>query len=157
MHKYVNEDGVFQDTLDSGRDFKIRDDEGNDYIFRIDTFILAEKLCAEAIEVKEDYAAGHYHFRLMFDPGTDPEVAEINLIKKIRENVNERCLVMRDGELAIGKDRILKGRIAWSGEAGSQLIIDGKRITMDKFSRMISVYEGFNFEFKIDDDYDVVD
>ena len=49
---------------------------------------------------------------------------------------------------------MLRGRIEWNDDFSDTeydrvFVIDGKRITMDEFGRMLEPWEGWCFQFKI--------
>lgn len=157
MYKYIDGNVVIHSTLESGEDVLIKDQWKRDYHFKLATFELPAGLIAEAIEVKKDILQG-YHFKMMFDFDTDPEIAKELLIKKIKRGLNRRHLTKRDGKWKIGNKQILRGRIMWNDDFEDTaydrvFIIDGKRITMEKFNQMFEEWEGWHFEFKILDPY----
>ena len=49
---------------------------------------------------------------------------------------------------------MLRGRIEWNDDFSDTeydrvFVIDGKRITMEEFGRMLEPWEGWHFQFKI--------
>jgi len=158
MYKYIDGDVVIHSTLESGEDILIKDQWKREYHFKLATFELPAGLIAEAIEVKKDNLHGHY-FNMMFEFDTDPEIAKEQLIKKIKRGLNRRHIKKMHGHWKIGNRRILRGRIEWNDdfddtEYDRVFIIDGQRITMEKFSQMFEEWEGWHFEFKILDPCD---
>ena len=158
MYKYIDGDVVVHSTLESGEDMMIKDQWKRVHHFKVAAFELPAGLIAEAIEVKKGMPQGYY-FKMMFDFGTDPEIAKEYLIIKVRRGINRRHLRKRDGKWIIGNKQILRGRIEWNDDFEDTaydrvFIIDGKRITMEQFSQMFEEWEGWHFEFKILDPYD---
>ncbi len=153
------DDGVIiHSTLESGEDLLLKDRWKREYHFKLATFELQSGLVAEAIEVKKDILHG-YHFNMLFDFYTDPEMAKEQLIKKIKRGLNRRHLKKRNGKWIIGKKQILRGRISCNDDFEDTaydrvFTIDGKRITMENFSQMFEEWEGWHFEFKILDPSD---
>jgi len=69
---------------------------------------------------------------------------------------------MRDSMLGINSSNKLCGRIAWDDDLVEadfdyHFVIDGKRITIEYFVKLIRSYEGFHFKFSIIDPSDEVD
>ena len=67
---------------------------------------------------------------------------------------------MRDGTTTVISERMmLRGRIEWNDDFEDTqydrvFIIDGKRITIEEFSKMFEEWEGWHFQLKILDAYD---
>ena len=140
-------------TLRDGKDMIIRDQWKREYRFRILTWRGPTGLVTEAIEIKEDGTHG-YDFWILSDFEADLAAAESKLIRKVKRGLNRRHLTKRDGEWEIGKRGILRGRIGYNFEDpdfNQVLVIDGKRITIEEFGKMLDTYEGWNFVFKIVD------
>ena len=140
MYKYIDGGVVIHSTLESGEDILIKDQWKREYHFKLATFELPAGLIAEAIEIKKDLLQG-YHFQMMFNFDTDPEIAKELLIKKIKRGLNRRHLKKRHGNWKIGERQILRGRIVWNEnfddtEYERVFIIDGQRITIEKFGQM---------------------
>lgn len=158
MSKYDDSDVIIHSTLESGEDIIIKDQWKKEHHFKLATFLLPAGLEAEAIEVREDILHGYY-FTMLFEFDTDPEIAKNRLIKKIKRGLNRRHLKKRGGKWRIGGRQILRGRIVWNDDFEDTaydrvFVIDGKRITMEKFSQMFEEWEGWHFEFKILDPSD---
>ena len=158
MNKSLDDGVIIHSTLESGEDLLLKDRWKREYHFKLSTFELPGGLIAEAIEVKKDILEGYY-FKMMFDFYTDPEFAKKQLINKIKRGINRRHLTKQSGKWRIGKKGILRGNILWNDnfddtEYERVFIIDGKRITIEKFGQMFEEWEGWHFEFKILDPYD---
>lgn len=158
MNKNFDDGVIIHSTLESGEDLLLKDRWKREYHFKLATFELPSGLIAEAIEVKKNILEG-YHFKMMFDFYTDPEIAKELLIQKIKRGINRRHLTKQSGTWRIGKKRMLKGNILWNNNFEDTaynrvFIIDGKRITMENFNLMFEEWEGWNFEFEILDPFD---
>lgn len=121
-------------------------------------FFTPAGLEAEALEVKDDGCPG-YRFCVLFDFDTSPAAAEAALMKKVRKGLNQRHLGRLGGRYAIGAKRLLRGRIDWNEDFEDTkfdrvFCIDGKRITIEQFAKMLEEYEGWNFKFQIVDPSD---
>ncbi len=153
MYEYIDGDRIVHSTLESGRDLIIKDQWKREYHFKIASFPVPTGLASEAIEVKEG-KSGEYIFNILSDFDTDPELAEERLIRKVKRGINRRHLKKENGEWEIGGMNMLRGRIEWNDdfsdtESGRVFVIDGNRITMEEFGRMLEPWEGWNFQLKI--------
>jgi hypothetical protein len=158
MKKSLDDDVVIHSTLESGEDLFIKDQRKKEYHFKLSIFEWSSGLIAEAIEVKKDILQG-YHFNMLFDFDTDPEIAKEQFMKKIKRGINRRHLTKQGGKWRIGKKGILRGEILWNDDFEDTaydrvFIIDGKRITMENFNTMFEAWEGWHFEFEILDPSD---
>jgi hypothetical protein len=80
-------------------------------------------------------------------------------VKKVKQGLNLRHLAKRGDEWEIGKRDILRGRIACNDdfedtEFNRVFVIDGQRITLEQFGKMLGPFEGWDFIFKIVDPAD---
>ena len=158
MYKHTDDDVVIHSTLESGEDIIIKDKWKRERHFKVATFELPAGLYAEAVEANKYFPHGH-NFKMMFDFDTDPEIAKERLLKKVKRGINRRHLKKWGDRWRIGNKGILRGRIEWNDdfedtEYDRVFVIDGKRITMEKFSQMFEEWEGWHFEFKILDPHD---
>ena len=153
MYKYIDGDRVIHSTLESGEDLVIKDQWKREYHFKISSFPVPTGLASEAIEVKEDNSVG-YMFNILSDFEADPEYAKEILVKKIRRGINRRHIKKRNGEWEIGGREMLRGRVEWNNDFSDTdydriFVIDGKRITIEEFGRMLEPWEGWHFQFKL--------
>ena len=153
MCEYIDGDRIVHSTIESGRDIFIEDQWKWEYHFKIASFPVPTGLASEAIEVKKDNSVG-YMFNILSDFDADPELAEERLIKKIKRGINRRHLKNQNGKWEIGAKNMLRGRIEWNDDFSNTeydraFVIDGKRITMEEFGRMLEPWEGWCFQFKI--------
>lgn len=153
MYNYINGDSIIHSTLESGEDLIIKDQWKREYNFKIASFPVPTGLATEAIEVKKDNTPG-YIFNILSEANADPELAKERLKRKIERGINRRHLKKEDGRWEIGARKILRGRIEWNDEFSDTecdrvLVIDGKRITIEEFGRILEPWEGWHFQFKI--------
>lgn len=154
---------IIHSTLEEGYDFFITDRWRKKYHFKISTFSVPTGLVSEArevIEEKAEYESRIFHVLSDFD--SDIEKSELLLKSKIKKGINQRYLTIRNGRLEIGKKLQLRGSIEWNDNLSDTkfsniLVVDGKRITFEKFSEMLQCVEGWNFKFKIYDISDDID
>lgn len=144
-------------TLDEGYDFLITDNSGENYHFKISTFECGSGLISEAIQVK---APGNENepriFNMLSDIDADIETVELLLKAKIKKGTNQIHLKVKNSNIQIGDDQILRGNISWNNnmtdtQFNHSFTIDGKRITIENFVKMIECYGGWNFKFQIFD------
>ena len=158
MENYNDDNVITHSTLESGFDFTIKDRWKREYHFKIAVFPVPSGLEGEAIEVKEDGSDG-YIFRGLYDFNTDEEFIIEQLIKKIKKGLNIHHIVNENGKWEISDKGILRGRIEYNDnysdtEHDKSFIIDGKRITIEEFIKMLEAYEGWQFKFEILDPVD---
>lgn len=151
------DDNVFiHSTLEDGYDFFITDRWKKKRHFKIDSFPVPSGILSEAYEVVSDKNREPYRFTVLSDFDTDIEQAELLLKAKIKKSVNRRHLVKRGNRLWISDDQILRGRITSNDDFSDTdfdriLVVDGRRITIEMFYRLLEEYEGWNFKFIIRD------
>jgi len=157
MKYHINYEGknFVHDTLKDGTDFYVKDKAGKEYHFKISSLVAGPGLLSEAIEVKDDVDdQNRYIFRILSEFATEPEVATLKLKAKILRSINRTHMIKMNNEWQISEERNLSGRITSALDEPDTthkmvLIIDGKRITIEEFARMIEMYEGFDFSFQI--------
>lgn len=154
-------DGVYtHSTLEEGYDFYITDRFKKKYHFKIASFLLGDLLASEAIEIVDGKKGREpYIFNILSSFDTDEEYAEMLLKAKIKKGVDKRYLQTVDGNLNIGDNNVVSGRIDYFEDTGesmfsTQLVIDGKRITIEDFVALLDGYGSFNFKFEIFDPSD---
>lgn len=158
-----NNNIIIHSTLEKGYDFFIIDKWNKKYHFKISTFEVPSGFLSEAFEVldnKEDYEPRIYHILSNFD--SDIEKAELQLKEKIKKGINKKYLDSKNGDFVICSDLELEGRIQWDDKILDSKFdyyfeIDGKKITIEKFIKLIQVAEGWNFKFKIFDTTEDID
>ena len=146
---------ITHSTLEEGYDFYITDKRKKKYLFKILSFMVPSGLLSEAREVTKDNSDG-YTFQVLSDYDIEPVFAENILKEKIKKGINQKHIRKESGIWEITDGEILRGRIDRDGdksdtEFNSCFVIDGKRITIEEFLRMLEPYEGFNFKFEIKD------
>jgi len=160
--KWIGKNGTHS-TLDEGYDFIIIDKWKKKYHFKISTFECPSGFVSEAIEVidkKKDNEPRIINVLNDFD--SDTEKSELLLKAKIKREINQRHLKSENGNLQISDDWQLRGNISWNDnmtdtEFNTKFVIDGKRITVEQFLKMIEPFSGFNFKFKILDPSDEIE
>lgn len=145
-------------TKDDGDDYFIYNRWKKKYHFKIARFLVPTGMAYEALEVKEDDSIG-YEFNSLYSLDDDQDLAMEEFLKKIKKGLNQKHIKKRGSEWVINSKNMLRGKIDWSEDLqdtafSKVFIIDGKRITIEDFVRMIDSYEGWRFEFKIKDPSD---
>lgn len=157
----LENNSITHSTLEQGYDFYITDNWKKKYHFKISTFAVPSGLLSEAIEVTDSNTVLRT-FRVLSEFKADIEKSELLLKAKIRKGINQKHLNIVEGEISIGDDQILRGAIGSTNNLSDTgfntiLEIDGKRITIEEFVKMLDVFGGFNFKFQIVDSADELD
>lgn len=153
-------ESITHSTLGEGFDFLITDQWGVKRHFKISSFPVGTGLQTEAIEVVDNKNGREpYIFNILSDFDSVREYAELMMREKIKRGINVRYLESVDGKWEIGDKLELVGRIDPNNDiepSGFELgfVIDGQRITVEEFMRMVGPYGGWNFHFKLNDDFD---
>ncbi len=150
-------------TLNEGYDFFITDKWGDEKHFKIATFEVPSGLLSEALEVIKsniDDEPRIFHILSNFD--SDIEKAELQLKEKIKKGINKRYLDNKDGDISILDGLEVAGRILWDDNLDNSNFdyffqIDGKKITIEKFTELLKGFEAWNFKFQIIDTTDDID
>jgi hypothetical protein len=122
---------------------------GIDYHFKISIFQVPSGYESETVQViKEQKGTEPYIFQVFGSFDADLGKLESGLKAKIKQGINRRYLEMVNGTPVIGADFTLAGRIDYSNLSDTSFqnvfVIDGKRITLEQFSEMLQMVEGFN-------------
>jgi hypothetical protein len=158
-----NSNTIIHSTIDDGYDFLIADNWDKQYHFKISTFSVPSGLLSEAMEVIDTNKENEPRtFHILSDFEADMEKAEMLLKAKVKKGINQKHLICKSGRLEIGADHQLRGRIDWNDDNSdskfdTMFVIDGKRITIEKFVELIDSFSGFNFKIKIYDSTDDMD
>ncbi len=152
-------DTYIHSTLEEGYDFCITDKWSKKFHFKIATFPGPSGLVSEAIEVDN---SSPYTFSIFSDSEADIEHCELLLKAKIKRGINRRYLEENNRKIEINENMELAGRIEYNDDVSDSnfeknFVIDGKKITIEKFTEMLDSYEGWNFKFKIFDRFDEVE
>jgi hypothetical protein len=147
---------IIHSTLEDGEDFFITDRYKKKYHFKISVFDVPSGVVAEAMQVVSGNGQEPYLFHMLFDFDVDQEYAELKLKQKIKKGIDKRYLQVRNKELSINKSETLVGRLEWNDnmndtEFDSMLVVDGKRITIEKLVKLLEPYGGFNIKITIHD------
>ena len=144
--------GAYED----GYDFFIKDKWKKEYHFKIWSFPVANGFYSEAREIlKYEKDREPYVFAVLSEDDFELENSEILLKAKVIKGINKRYLTESNGKLEI-EGQELRGRIEGADHLSDTnieqiFVIDGRRITFEKFAEMLQVVEGFNFRFSIHD------
>ncbi len=146
---------IITDPLKDGYDFFITDRWGKDYHFKIISFDVHRGMLSVADEVaKETDNYCPRHIELLSDNDVDIEVAELRLKAKVKKEINLKSLRMNDdGGMEIKND-CLQGVILadWDMNISEPLFsVDGKKVTAQELSKMLSPYCAFKFKLEIID------
>jgi len=140
---------------EDGRDFFIKDRWKRKFHFKIYSLPVPTGLATEAMEITKDGSQG-YEFSILSDFDTDVDAAEKKLEKKVIDGINKRYLSKNGKYFKMGAKDMLRGRIGYNENYYDSvhermLVIDGKRVTIEQFAKLLEPYEGWQFEFKIID------
>ncbi len=146
---------IITDPLKDGYDFFITDKWGKEYHFKILTFDVPSGKLSIAVENAEE--TDNYYPRKMevlSDYDVDIEAAELRLKAKVKKEINQKSLRMNnDGYIEIKND-CLQGVILadWDMDISEPLVsVDGKKITAQELSKLLSPYGAFKFRLEIID------
>ena len=156
MSKYIDNEEI--SSFKFGEEIVVKDQWKRDYLFQILLYESPTGFSLEAKETRQDELPG-YEFNLFLEFDEDIESGKEMLIRKIKRGLNRRHLTKEDGKWEIGKRDMLRGRIEWNEDFSDTkynrvFVVDGKRVTMEKFGEMFERWEGWHFKFMIIDRYD---
>ena len=157
------EETFTHNTYEEGYDFFIKDKWNKTYHFKVSTFAVPSGLLSEAIEVTDgDNEREPRKYTILSDFEADVEESELMLKAKIKKDINRRHLVYEHGKPMISEEGVLRGRLGGiDNYSDSQfetcLIIDGQKITIERFVEMLGIYSDYNFKFQIIDPGDDID
>ncbi len=147
-------------TLEEGYDHYVKDRWRTEFHFKIASLDLGDKILSEAIEViNNENGREPYIFTVLSALETGVINSEISLKAKILKGINERSLESKNGKLKISDSEKIRGRFEYNNNFydtahDNVFVIDGKRITVEKFLDLLEPYTGFSFELKILDPSD---
>ncbi len=141
--------------LDDGYDFFITDKWKKEYHFKILSFDVPSGVSSIAIEVAEE-TESYFPRRIevLSDYDVDIKSAEMRLKAKIKKEINQKSLEIDDyGFLSLKDDRMVGDVLAISEVTMTEPIfsVDGKKITLQQFYKMLEPYSSFKFRFDIID------
>ena len=151
-----NEDTFSHCPYEDGYDYFITDKWKKQRHFKISTFLGPVGLMVFAVEVLKTKDSEPYEFELLFPFDTDIDFAESKIKEKIKRGINKRYLENVNGFLSIGENNEMAGRIIENNDLNSSdfntaLVVDGKKISLEDFYRLLNPYAGWQFSFKIKD------
>jgi len=123
----------------------MQDAAGAPHTFGFQTRIFSDQLALEAHEDREE----GYEFSVVAPAEQDLYLTFQKLFERMRRELAHQHLI-RDGNGFQVKDQVLRGQITCDPDDPSvpQLIIDGRSVTWDEFTRMVSAFEGFRFKME---------
>ncbi|MCL4821153.1 MAG: hypothetical protein KJ067_18610 [Vicinamibacteria bacterium] len=132
--------------------------DGREHTFEILSRLGPTGRVLTAAETTADGSEG-YEFRVMGDNEADSFELMGELQKRIRAGVEQTWVEPWEhgGWKLREKDRV-RGRLTWDEDNPGQplVVIDGRPFTWEDFGRMLSTFEGFLFDIRIEDSIDVV-
>ncbi|MCW3789395.1 DUF7713 domain-containing protein [Plebeiibacterium sediminum] len=146
---------IITDPLKDGYDFFITDKWEKEYHFKIITFDVPSGKLSIAVEDAEE--TDNYYPRKMevlSDYDVDIEAAELRLKAKVKNEINQKSLRMNDKGNFVVKDNSLQGVVLadWGMDISKPLFsVDGKKISAQQLSRLLSPYCSFKFRLEIID------
>ncbi len=156
--KYDKDGKGTHSTMDEGFDFFVTDKYNKNYHFKIGSFSIHSHIFYEAIEVVEEGNEDEaYTFHMLADVDGDPENAEYLIKAKIKKGIDKRYLEFCYGEPSMNRNKDeLFGRVEYSKDLSDTafntiFVIDGKRITIEEFVKMLQAYGSFNFKLTMHD------
>jgi hypothetical protein len=84
---------------------------------------------------------------------TSPWSALGRVRRKMHRALATRHLSGSPGAYRMLHDR-LRGRITWSSEGGTKLVVDGSELGMDDLASLLASHEGWTFELRLADGLD---
>jgi len=146
---------ITTDPLKDGYDFFITDKWGKEYHFKIITFDVPSGKISIAVENAEE--TDNYDPRkieILSDYDVDIETSELRLKAKVKKEINQKVLrINDDGGIEIKND-CLQGVILadWDMDISEPLFsVDGKKITAQELSKLLSPYCACKFKLEIID------
>jgi len=125
---------TFQDCCGETRQFEV-----TSHVTEGGYFLRAAELPRE----EEGYRFAAHH-------PSSPWVAMGILRRRIAAGLATRYLASHEGRRCLGHDRAV-GHVGYGC-----VVIDGQGISFDEFTEMLQTYEGWHFEIRIEDGFDVL-
>lgn len=127
------------------------DHAGVRHTFHFQFRLLGTGVSLEAFELDDEGPSGH-QFRIYGDSNGDSFTLFANLIAKIRRTLSIQHLVDGTHGTQIADHGIVRGQIECDPDCDDYsplLVIDGRKVTLEEFGKMLSVYEGWRFKLVI--------
>ena len=124
---------------------------GKAHKFHFRTRLLGTGVALYAFELRGGCPSG-YRFQIIGNPREDLLALLGRLIEKMRRALSTKHL--EDGELGlrIAAHGVVRGMVEWDAAGDAPLlVIDGREVTWDEFSRMLMSFEGWQFKLNLDD------
>jgi hypothetical protein len=146
---------ITTNPLKDGYDFFITDKWGKEYHFKIISFDVPSGKLSVAVENTEE--TNDYHPRkmeILSDYDVDIESAELMLKAKVKKEINHKSLIENGSAPLKMKDDSLQGVVLadWDMDISEPLFsVDGKKISVQDFCKLLSPFCSFKFRFEIID------
>ena len=103
----------------------------------------------DAFELKDGQQTG-YKFQIIGDPEEDQFALLGRMIGRIRKTLSVKYIKDNgDGYGVQITDMMVRGRFECDDAYMPSVVVDGQEISWEKFGRMISSYEGWQFKLEI--------
>jgi len=136
---------------------EIADVAGDKHLFHFRTHLLGGIVSLRAFELRDGDPSG-YEFQLVGNPAEDLFALLGRLIQRIRKALSVKHIA--DGEHGLQiVDQTVKGRIECdlsADERAPLMLIDGQEVSWEKFGRMLTSFEGWQFKLEVFDPSDEV-
>jgi hypothetical protein len=142
------------DNIDYARlePIEITDCDGVSHQFHFATRLLGHIVTLDAFELKDGQQTG-YKFQIIGDPEEDQFALLGRMIGRIRKTLSVKYIKDNgDGYGVQITDMMVRGRFECDLSRDAYMpsvVIDGQEISWEKFGRMISSYEGWQFKLEI--------
>jgi hypothetical protein len=130
------------------------DAAGETHRFHFEVHLLGDRVSLEAFELV-DGAPGGYQFQVLGHAEEDLFDLMGQMVPRIRRLLAQRHLKTDPHMPGLHiADLLVRGRITWDETEDGRLpmlVIDGKEISWERFGRMVTGFEGWQFKFEIKD------
>jgi hypothetical protein len=150
LHAYAVSVNVLNQLNDTG----ISDCDGVNHEFHFTTRLLGHMTTLEAFELKEKQLSG-YEFQIIGEPDEDQFALLGRMVSRIRKTLSIKYIVDKGDRFGPGvADMTVRGRIGCDlsePDRTACIVVDGQEYSWEKFGRMMSSFEGWQFRLEIID------
>lgn len=139
----------------------MKDLDGKEHKFHFTVRLLGDRVAMDAFEIKSGRPGG-YEFSILGDIEDELFGLFGKLFERMRRALSRKH-IYRDETTRnwqITNDDVVRGQLDCDLDSSDErlplIIIDGKDISWNQFSRMLMTYEGFNFKLEIFDKSDEI-
>lgn len=162
-NKLLSEEFGYEYFDDFTRKIVISEPDGTVHTFEIEQMQLGKYTFWRAFETDG------YEFALRVDTASDQKESVKQLHQKILKGISSKSLNIRQSPIDYISNAVYRGnkeyylnetgvlRVAGDADGEIDVYIDGMKITGEEFLKMLTVYNGFNMEWKFLDISDKVD